>query len=380
MHFLLAVASNVISQWCSGLSCCCRLEGFELDYLCCVMYLWVQTMATVAQRVPWELTQAPLTPFGAPAHMIEQKEVRKGLLDQNSILTEMFAYNAVSMANLQKVPIVVFSQSGYSGQLLSHFRPRSAVFVFTNDLRVRTQLSLPATHPSHSDMKMYPTWKSSWCQWNLQILNSHCSVCTELDHVFSSTAAYADCSVKWYRKHIKDWNRGCFGSRIFALPAYNLQNICVWLSQKLVLHGVFCQLAYGVQLLWSNCAGSTAYVHIPRDHCNPACREVWCCRSQSYLWCVHQSSRCTGSCKSRLSGLHCQSCAGSPHHLCWGVSQRLIPHCEDHRVETVGQLFAVFSALTVWTCLKAIQAWRIRLVGNVDSLTVLHRNIGFHTS
>eukprot|EP00241_Pyramimonas_parkeae_P000910 CAMPEP_0114238456 /NCGR_PEP_ID=MMETSP0058-20121206/7934_1 /TAXON_ID=36894 /ORGANISM="Pyramimonas parkeae, CCMP726" /LENGTH=582 /DNA_ID=CAMNT_0001350567 /DNA_START=31 /DNA_END=1779 /DNA_ORIENTATION=+ len=102
----------------------------------------LQTMATVAQRVPWELTQAPLTPFGAPAHMIEQKEVRKGLLDQNSILTEMFAYNAVSMANLQKVPIVVFSQSGYSGQLLSHFRPRSAVFVFTNDLRVAQRMSI----------------------------------------------------------------------------------------------------------------------------------------------------------------------------------------------------------------------------------------------
>lgn len=97
----------------------------------------VQTMATVAKRVPWELTQSPVTSW------VANSRLNKSSLDVNStLLTEMFAYNAVTMANLQNVPILLYTKSGYSARLISHFRPKNALFAFTTDLKVARRMSI----------------------------------------------------------------------------------------------------------------------------------------------------------------------------------------------------------------------------------------------
>mmetsp|Transcript_27373 Transcript_27373/g.37756 ORF Transcript_27373/g.37756 Transcript_27373/m.37756 type:complete len:596 (-) Transcript_27373:131-1918(-) len=102
----------------------------------------VQTMATVAKRIPWDLAQHPLTEFDVPARFLSKERVVPGLLQKDALLGEMFAYNACSMANLQEVPIVVFTESGYTAKVMSHFRPRGAIFAFTPSKQIARMLSI----------------------------------------------------------------------------------------------------------------------------------------------------------------------------------------------------------------------------------------------
>ncbi|KAJ9152617.1 hypothetical protein P3X46_026164 [Hevea brasiliensis] len=55
---------------------------------------------------------------------------------------EMFAFHATIMANTLNTPIIVFTRTGSMAVLLSHYRPSSTIFAFTNEERIKQRLSL----------------------------------------------------------------------------------------------------------------------------------------------------------------------------------------------------------------------------------------------
>ncbi|KNA25875.1 hypothetical protein SOVF_002480 [Spinacia oleracea] len=54
----------------------------------------------------------------------------------------MFAYHATTMANTLETPVIVFTKTGSMAVHLSHFRPSSTIFAFTNEQRVKQRLSI----------------------------------------------------------------------------------------------------------------------------------------------------------------------------------------------------------------------------------------------
>lgn len=48
-------------------------------------------------------------------------------------MSAMFALHATTMANALGTPIIVFTQTGLMPILLSHYRPSSTIFAFTNE-------------------------------------------------------------------------------------------------------------------------------------------------------------------------------------------------------------------------------------------------------
>ncbi|THU74670.1 hypothetical protein C4D60_Mb04t35840 [Musa balbisiana] len=57
-------------------------------------------------------------------------------------MSAMFALHATTMANALGTPIIVFTQTGSMPILLSHYRPSSTIFAFTNEERVGQRLTL----------------------------------------------------------------------------------------------------------------------------------------------------------------------------------------------------------------------------------------------
>lgn len=55
---------------------------------------------------------------------------------------EMFAFHATTMANTLNTPIIVFTRTGSMAVLLSHYRPSSTIFAFTNEERIKQRLVL----------------------------------------------------------------------------------------------------------------------------------------------------------------------------------------------------------------------------------------------
>lgn len=55
---------------------------------------------------------------------------------------EMFAFHSTTMANTLATPIIVFTRTGSMAILLSHYRPSSIIFAFTNNERVKQRLGL----------------------------------------------------------------------------------------------------------------------------------------------------------------------------------------------------------------------------------------------
>lgn len=87
----------------------------------------VKVMHTVALR-----TESSL-PFNstAPTHNVYK-----------SHMGEMFAFHATIMANTLNTPIIVFTRTGSMAILLSHYRPASTIFAFTNEERIKQRLAL----------------------------------------------------------------------------------------------------------------------------------------------------------------------------------------------------------------------------------------------
>lgn len=55
---------------------------------------------------------------------------------------EMFAFHSTIMANTLMTPIIVFTRTGSMAVLLSHYRPSSTIFAFTNSERLKQRLVL----------------------------------------------------------------------------------------------------------------------------------------------------------------------------------------------------------------------------------------------
>ncbi|KAJ6962975.1 pyruvate kinase isozyme G [Populus alba x Populus x berolinensis] len=87
----------------------------------------VKVMHTVALRTESSL---PVNTT-APTHTVYQ-----------SHMGEMFAFHATIMANTLNTPIIVFTRTGSMAIHLSHFRPSSTIFAFTNEERIKQRLAL----------------------------------------------------------------------------------------------------------------------------------------------------------------------------------------------------------------------------------------------
>ncbi|KAB5564195.1 hypothetical protein DKX38_004249 [Salix brachista] len=87
----------------------------------------VRVMHTVALRTESSL---PVN-TKAPAHSVYK-----------SHMGEMFAFHATIMANTLNTPIIVFTRTGSMAKLLSHYRPASTIFAFTNEERIKQRLAL----------------------------------------------------------------------------------------------------------------------------------------------------------------------------------------------------------------------------------------------
>nr|GMD74788.1 pyruvate kinase isozyme G, chloroplastic [Ipomoea batatas] len=87
----------------------------------------VNVMHTVALR-----TESTLPTRASP----EQSAFRK------SHMGEMFAFHSSTMANTLDTPIMVFTRTGSMAVILSHYRPYSAIFAFTNNERLKQRLAL----------------------------------------------------------------------------------------------------------------------------------------------------------------------------------------------------------------------------------------------
>ncbi|XWS62109.1 hypothetical protein CRYUN_Cryun07bG0183100 [Craigia yunnanensis] len=59
-----------------------------------------------------------------------------------SHMGEMFAFHSTTMANTLNTPIIVFTRTGSMAMLLSHYRPSSSIFAFTNEERIKQRLAL----------------------------------------------------------------------------------------------------------------------------------------------------------------------------------------------------------------------------------------------
>ncbi|KAJ1296173.1 hypothetical protein BS78_01G279000 [Paspalum vaginatum] len=97
----------------------------------------VKVMHTVALRTESSLYN-PTTSSGlvSPAQALPNEEFSP------SQLSKMFGSHATMMANTLRTPIIVFTQTGSMAVLLSHYRPSSTIFAFTNEERVKQRLAL----------------------------------------------------------------------------------------------------------------------------------------------------------------------------------------------------------------------------------------------
>ncbi|KAK1374929.1 Pyruvate kinase [Heracleum sosnowskyi] len=91
----------------------------------------VKVMHTVALR-----TESSLPVSDSPAGQFNAYKVYK------SRMGEMFAFHATTMANTLGTPMIVFTRTGSMAIHLSHYRPSSIIFAFTNEPRVKQRLVL----------------------------------------------------------------------------------------------------------------------------------------------------------------------------------------------------------------------------------------------
>ncbi|KAK1286396.1 hypothetical protein QJS10_CPB20g01288 [Acorus calamus] len=108
----------------------------------------VKVMHTVALRTELTLSNGNARPnlafsnsIAPPVFPADLEAVHHGQLDQNQ-MSSMFAFHATIMANTLSTPIIVFTRTGSMAILLSHYRPSSTIFAFTNGERVKQRLAL----------------------------------------------------------------------------------------------------------------------------------------------------------------------------------------------------------------------------------------------
>ncbi|XVE57484.1 hypothetical protein DITRI_Ditri04bG0094500 [Diplodiscus trichospermus] len=88
----------------------------------------VKVMHTVALRTESSIPVSVMPPVRFSAY--------------KSHMGEMFAFHSTTMANTLNTPIIVFTRTGSMAILLSHYRPCSSIFAFTNEERIKQRLAL----------------------------------------------------------------------------------------------------------------------------------------------------------------------------------------------------------------------------------------------
>lgn len=88
----------------------------------------VKVMHTVALRTESSLPVSITPPTQFSAH--------------KSHMGDMFAFHSTTMANTLNTPIIVFTRTGSMAVILSHYRPSSTIFAFTNQERIKQRLVL----------------------------------------------------------------------------------------------------------------------------------------------------------------------------------------------------------------------------------------------
>ncbi|BAU00362.1 Pyruvate kinase isozyme [Vigna angularis] len=73
---------------------------------------------------------------------VESGAACPSLSSHKSHMGEMFAFHATTMSNTLNTPIIVFTRTGSMATLLSHYRPYSTIFAFTNETRIKQRLAL----------------------------------------------------------------------------------------------------------------------------------------------------------------------------------------------------------------------------------------------
>ncbi|XP_028762510.1 pyruvate kinase isozyme G, chloroplastic isoform X2 [Neltuma alba] len=88
----------------------------------------VKVMHTVALRTELSVSSSVALPNQLSSH--------------ESHMGEMFAFHATIMSNTLNNPVIVFTRTGSMAILLSHYRPHSTIFAFTNEERIKQRLAL----------------------------------------------------------------------------------------------------------------------------------------------------------------------------------------------------------------------------------------------
>ncbi|KAG4386434.1 hypothetical protein GLYMA_11G041902v4 [Glycine max] len=78
-----------------------------------------------------------LSCFQEKLHMIKEEASL-----EKSHMGEMFAFHATTTSNTLNTPIIVFTRTGSMAILLSHYRPYTTIFAFTNEARIKQRLVL----------------------------------------------------------------------------------------------------------------------------------------------------------------------------------------------------------------------------------------------
>ncbi|KAL5231922.1 hypothetical protein ABZP36_030698 [Zizania latifolia] len=97
----------------------------------------VKVMHAVAQRTESSL----YNPSTSPSLVTRPQALLNEDFSQSQ-LSKMFGSHATMMANTLCTPIIVFTRTGSMAVLLSHYRPSSTIFAFTNEERVKQRLAL----------------------------------------------------------------------------------------------------------------------------------------------------------------------------------------------------------------------------------------------
>ncbi|KAG6503897.1 hypothetical protein ZIOFF_036221 [Zingiber officinale] len=96
----------------------------------------VKVMHDVALKTEWSISKTVGDPIPAKMFQAVNEDSSPGHT------SAMFAFHATTISNTLGTPIIVFTQTGSMAVLLSHYRPSSTIFAFTNNEIVKRRLSL----------------------------------------------------------------------------------------------------------------------------------------------------------------------------------------------------------------------------------------------
>lgn len=112
-------------------SSCCRLDAVEGGHegsAACERGSWLCSMTKYQGQRRFG------TEHALPISWISQESRER--------VNETFAYHTTTMANTLGIPVLVFTATGNMPALLSHYRPNSQIFAFTDNEVVRRRMAL----------------------------------------------------------------------------------------------------------------------------------------------------------------------------------------------------------------------------------------------